>query len=159
MAQNPFQIDNARLDDEWRRQPGLSREAGRREADAKHAHAQARARLAVTAARMSLAIRKAPEKFGLRERPNNDEVAAALEVSPEYQDAVREVDEAKLAEDYAKADTVAFVDRRKALENLVELLRLDYFAEQEPRPLSAETRRRMTDPRTERFDQRGDDDG
>lgn len=140
---NPFEIDQFNLDDEWRAQPGLSRAAGRREADARHVLAQANANLSVVAARMALAIRRAPEKYSLRDKPNNDEVTAALESTPEYQQAVKEAGDAQLALDYAKADTVAFVDRRKALENLVELLRLDYYSDTEPRPLSGETAQRM----------------
>lgn len=156
--QNPFEIDQNDLDTEWRKQPQLSRAAGRREADARHAHAQAKANLSVVAARMALSIRRAPEKFNIREKPTVDEVNAALESTPEYQQAVADVDAAQLAWDYAKADTVAFVDRRKALENLVELMRLDYFSEQEPRALSGESARRMRDPRRDsRTDPRGDD--
>lgn len=144
---NPFEINPNNLDGEWIRQPGLSRAAGRREADARHAASQAKARLAVVGARLARSIRGAPEKFGLPDRPTIDAVAATVEVQPEYQQAVKDLDDAELAVAYAKADTTAFVDRRKALENLVELLRLDYFSEQEPKPLSGETRRRMADTR------------
>jgi hypothetical protein len=149
-------VDPNNLDDEWRSQPGLSRNAGRREADARHAHAQCKATLSVVAARMALAVRRAPEKFNIREKPTVDEVNAAVELTPEYQQAVKDVDDAQLAWDYAKADTVAFVDRRKALENLVELLRLDYYSEQPPRPLSPETAQRMGQSRRENIRRAGD---
>lgn len=133
---NPFVIDHANLDKEWIRQATLSRAAGRREADAKHEHAQAKAALDVVCARLRIDIRERPELYGFKGKPTVDQVESALVLRPEYADAVREVNLAKRDADYANADTIAFIDRRKGLERLVELLALDYYAEKEPQALS-----------------------
>lgn len=130
---NPFAIDTARLDREWVEQASHTRAAGRREADARHAHAQAKARLDVGAARMKLAIRQHPDRYSLREKPTVDEVESTLVMQRDYQELVDAVNVAKRDLDYAGADTNAFLDRRKALERLVELMALDYFSEKEPR--------------------------
>lgn len=149
---NPFQIDAANLHLEWIKQPQMSMEAGRREADARHELNQANANLSVIAARMAQAIRRAPEKFGLDERPTVDAVRGAVELTPEYQAAVQTVSNAELAVAYAKAETNAYVDRRKALENLVELLRLDYYSEQEAKPITSQSREYLEQRRRSRRD-------
>lgn len=138
---NPFLIDLNDLAGEWQQQPGLAREAGRRLADAKHAQAQAEAALAVVKARLYLAIRNDPTKFDLRAKPTGDEVDAAVMLEKTYADAVTRVNLSAYETEIAKADTVAFVDRRKALENVVELMTLDYHNEREPRAVSDEARR------------------
>lgn len=129
--ENPFGIDPGRLDREIVNQPRASRAAGVAEADARHAHAQAKARLDVTDARLRLAIKAAPEKFGLT-KPTVDDLAAAVELHPDHQAARTALDEAKYALDVASANTNAMLDRRKMIERLVELLALDYHAEKEP---------------------------
>lgn len=135
---NPFEIDPHALHVEWLRQAGLTREAGRREADARHVYAQAKARCEVVAARIKSLIRRSPGRYDLPDRPTIDQVESTLLVLPEYQQVLEEVNLAKRDLDYATADTVAYVDRRKALEGLVELLRLDYYSERgEPRPATA----------------------
>lgn len=156
--QNPFEIGND-LWAEWERQPGLMRSAGRREADARHEHAQAKARLAVCAAALKLSMRKNPGKYDLRDKPTADEIECALELQKEYQKAVEAVNVSKRDLDYASADTTAFVDRRKSLENRVELLALEYHSEKEPRmPASEKAREKMADRRLQSI-RRGDGDG
>ncbi len=145
---NPLLIDENKLLEEWLGQPSLTREAGRREADARHEHAQAKARLDVISARLKLQIRRNPGKYTLPDKPTVDQVDATLIAEREYQDALDVVNVTKRNLDYATADTNAFLDRRKALERLVELLHLEYWSERGPQPVSAgagellETRRR-----------------
>lgn len=145
--QGPFRINPHNLAGEWRKQPQLMRAAGRREADARHNHAQAKARLAVTAASLKLAMRKNPGKFDLRDKPNQDEIDCALELEKEYVRAVADVNRTKLELDYAEADTTAYVDRRKALENHVQLLSIEYYSEKEPKAHTPEARERADDLR------------
>ncbi len=130
---NPLEIDRNALDREWQRQPGRARQAGVREADAKLAHNRASSALKTTRARLYLAVRSAPGAHGLRDKPTIDEIDAAVEVHPEHVLAVELVHTTAYAVDVAKAETTAYVDRRKALENLVELLQMDYVTTQEPR--------------------------
>lgn len=134
--QNPFTIDDRRLDRECLQQAQLSRAAGEREADARHAHAQAKAAFDVACARLQLAIRAAPVAYKLRAKPTKDEVDAAIILQPEYTEALLRVNEAKYALDLAAADVSAHIDRRKMIERRVELLAIDWHAEREPRPVS-----------------------
>lgn len=129
---NPFTIDERRLDTEWLQQASHARDAGHREADARHEHAQAKARLEIAAAKIKLAIRRAPEKYDLPDKPNIDQVDCTLLMQKEYQDLLDEVNVSKRDLDYATADTNAFLDRRKALERLVELLSLNYGCDRAP---------------------------
>lgn len=138
--QNPFVIDASRLDLEWLRQAQLARAAGRQHADAEHALAQAKAVLTVTKARVLLEVRKQPEVFGLRPKPNEAEVDAAVDLDARVTTALEAYQTAERDVGYAKADVIAFVDRRKALENYVRLLELDYVSEREPRPVGERAR-------------------
>lgn len=133
MVEDQFTIDPHALHRELLRQPGLTRDAGNREADARHAYDQAKARLAVVEARLALAIRRNPGNYDLREKPTVDEVNAAVLLQQQHADAVKALSDARYAMDICSTASVAMVDRRKALERLVELLQLDYYAEREPR--------------------------
>lgn len=146
---NPFCIDQDDLAGEWLQMSKRTRDASRREADARHEHDQAKARLAVCRARLSLQIRKDPGKYDLPESksPSNDVVDATVEVQTEYQKLQDAVFIAKRNMDYATADTEAFLTQRKALERLVELLQMNYWAEREPRPMSQGSRDMMMDRR------------
>lgn len=146
-SESPFAIDPARLDRELLRQPQMSAAAGRREAQARHEHAQAKARLGVAEARLKaqeararIAIRAAPTNYGLMEKPTVDDVLAAVAIHDWVQTAQAaveaatvEVAEALFAVEVAKADVTAYLDRRKSIEGMIELLQLDYWAEREPR--------------------------
>jgi len=131
-SKDPFDIDPNRLDREWLEQAKLARAAGHREAEARDTHARAKAKLDVVAARTALAVRRNPGAYNLRDKPNQDEIEAAVILSDSHQEAVKELNDAKYALDIASADTTAFVDRRKALERLVDLLALNYRSEKEP---------------------------
>ncbi len=132
---SPFQIDTNDLAGEWVLMSQQTRAVGRREADARHTLDQAKARLAVCRAQLSLRIRKRPGDFDLPESksPSNDVVDAVIETRSEYGKAVNEVSQAKYVLDLAEADSNAFLTKRKALERLVELLGLDYWSEREPK--------------------------
>jgi hypothetical protein len=131
---NPFDINPDELDLEIRGQASMTRKVGLEEADAKHAYAQAKSRLAVVEARMKLKIKNDPESYGLPDgRPTVQDVKAAVVLTEEYQKALAEMDQAKFCLDIATVDTTAALDRRKMLERYVEILSLDYWSEREPR--------------------------
>ncbi len=139
--QNPLIIDTHRLDVEWLKQPGLSRSAGRQQADAQHAYNQAKAKREVTYAKVLLQVRRTPLTYNLREKPNEEEVICAVKLTKEYQDALAAEHQAELELGYAKADTVATChDRRRALEMYVELLSMNYISEREPRATNPKDR-------------------
>ncbi len=135
---NPFAIDLAQLHEEWRRQPQLSREAGHREAEARRTLDHAKTTLKVVEAQLLLKVRLDPAKHGLDPKKLNKELLEAVVlVQPEYLRAANDVTAAQFALGVAEADRVAVChDRRKALENEVELLCLNYFSEAEPKPVT-----------------------
>ena len=133
LPENPFAIDEGRLDEEWRKQSRVSRAGGVREADARHECNKAKARVKVVRAQTLLAVRRAPHLHGLREKPNESEVEAAVELSKEVQDAEAAVNVAQHALDIAVAEKFALgVDRREALRGLTDMLHINYFS-MEPR--------------------------
>jgi hypothetical protein len=143
---DPLQLDPNRLDRELLVQPHLSRAAGQREAQARQDHAVAKAQLEVTAARLRLRIRTNPVGFGLKEKPTVDDVDSAVICQKVYQDALTNLNNSKYTLDVASADVTAYLDRRKAIEGLIELMALDYYAEREPKPhtpVSRETAEQM----------------
>lgn len=125
----PFEIDEGRLDFEWLRQPRLTRRAGEREADARHAVAQAKARLDVCEAQLRRAVRRNPGDHALKDKPTEGAIGEVVILHPDYQRALAEYNDAKLELDLCSADASAMMDRRRALERLVELLNIDYFSE------------------------------
>lgn len=126
-------IDPNNLAEECAAQPGMTRAAGVREADARHARDQAKSRLDVVEAEIAHEVRKDPEKFGIEGSPTIPEVKSAVVRDRRYQTAVAELNGAERELQLAGADVRAHTDRRKMIERLVELLQLDYFSEREPR--------------------------
>lgn len=134
---NPFTIDPDRLDREWTDQPGLTRMYGVAEADADFAAGRAKAKVDVTYAQLELRIRRSPALFGLPDKPQVGEIKATIETHPDYAAAVEAQAQADYQHKIAKANVFAMVDRRKALERLVELTQIAYYGEREPRPMSS----------------------
>jgi len=149
-----FKIDESKLDREWVIQPQLQRQVGEEEADAQHVLNQKKAEFDVICARLSLAIRSDPEKYGIGKKPTIGEVDHALTLERDYQAGLTQLNLAKYQLDVAGAKKTAMIDRRKALENLVQLLSLNYYSEREPRTKSYDGPRRMSD--AERHEVRGD---
>lgn len=133
-ASDPMAIDPDRLDREWLLQAQLTRRIGYAEAEARHVYNQAKTQLDVAEARIKLEVARNPTKFGLDEKAKVGEVAAAVRLDKRYRELEDAAAEAAFALDVLKVDSLACLDRRKALERLVELIALDYHAERgEPR--------------------------
>jgi len=124
-----FTIDEGNLHGEWLKQPSLTRKAGVRVADAKHAVSQAKAAHAVALAEAARRIRRDPEKYGLKSKPAEDAIKSAAILDPDARAALDAVHDAEHALDVCEAESAAMSDRRRALERLVELLAIDYYAE------------------------------
>lgn len=139
--QHPLDIGE-NLWNEWKRQQSLTRAAGRSKADAKHALSQAKAKLKVLGARLKREVRTDPQKFGLDPvtfrdgKITVDAVNAAVEINGEYREQEAQIRRLEWEEDICGVEVAANVDRRKALENLVQLLSIEYHSEREPKPLS-----------------------
>lgn len=156
---DPFKIDEHHLDREWITQAQFARRAGRAEADARHEHAQAKTRLDMCAAGLLLDIRRNPEKYGIAGKPTEAMVDATVILQPEHIQLTSALHAAKRMLDYRTADTTACVDRRKALERLVELLSISYYAEAEPRAATPVAREKMDARRRRSIREDSDNDG
>jgi hypothetical protein len=141
MQNEVFDLDRHRLDEEWLLQPRLRREWGEKLAEARKEHDRAKANLNVVEAEIELSIRKNPSHFDL-EKVTEGAVKATVLVQPEYQKAVEASLVAKHNVDVIQAYLDAIDDRKRTLENLVQLWLADYYAE--PR-VSGEAGKKMFD--------------
>lgn len=122
-------FDKFKLDEELERQPGLYLEYADRQAEAEGLVSQADAILDLTKAKISLAVRMDPGKFGLKSKPNNDEVEAAVISSQMYQDALKKLNRRKLRVGKLKAIVRAIEHRKSSVEKSVDLFLAGYFAD------------------------------
>ena len=122
------EIDELQLDKEWIRQPRLFRKYAFAVADAKLAVANRKADLDLAKADLGLKIREDPETFGVK-KVTDASVGAAVIVQAEYRTALRRYNKAKHGLDMLMAVVEALEHRKKALENLVQLFSMNYFAE------------------------------
>jgi hypothetical protein len=130
-AQDSFiEINQSALDTEWLRQPRLVNKFGRRLAEAKKDYAEAKAHLELKEADLSVAIRKAPEKyFGVNMKKVTEGIIAATIISSkQYQEALQAVIEAKYKVDQLEAVTNALEHRKYSLQDLVKLELADYYS-------------------------------
>lgn len=135
-----WEIDPNDLVEECVLQAQMTRAAGIREADARHAHDQCKSRLDVVESETAHAIRTAPDRFGLADKPTIPDIKSAVVRSKAVQDATRELHDARRALALAEADVRAHTDRRKMIERLVDLKQIEYYSDREPRV--ADRRRR-----------------
>lgn len=131
--QSPFTFDENKLLQEDQYQPQLVRWAARKVADARHEHAKAEARLKVMRAEVKKEIRDDPTGFGLKTRPNKDDVEEEAELDDRVKAAVAELNEAQHLLDLTKADLSAYERRGKGIDNAIKLLSIEYFSVHEPR--------------------------
>lgn len=122
-------IDANALDQEWLTQPGVVYNFGEAEADAKHEYAQAIAALKVLKAELAMKVRRTPTRFGFIKRPTKDEVDDTVQLSKRYQEGVKESLKLKHKVDILTVAREAMMDRRKGLENLVQLHLTNYHSE------------------------------
>lgn len=135
-------IDEQALDVEWLRQPDLMRKYSMHAAETKRLVDETKERLDVVRARLDLAIRENPQKFGL-EKVTEAAIAATILLQDEYQEASKGHLDAKYEYEIALAAVRAIDQKKTALENLVRLLAASYFAgPQAPRNLTGEVLKR-----------------
>jgi hypothetical protein len=146
-------IDESALDMEWLDQPNRFLAYAQAEADAKRAYDEAREALEYEKAQLDRMIRKDPNRYDL-EKVTEAVVSAAVREHTE--DRVKEVIEARYEWEMMSKAVAAMEMRKRALENLVKLLALGYFAAPtEPRDLAA-TKGRWNKELTERRKKRSD---
>lgn len=122
-------IDQSRLDQEWREQPGLFLRHRDALAHANKAVVTAKGRLKYCAAELGLQIRRDPQSSGLSGKPSNDVVEAAVEVHPTYQKALADYNTAVFEAELLDGAVEALRQRKNALENLVQLEGQAYHSE------------------------------
>ena len=131
-------VDESALDVEWLRQPQLMLRYTRHTAEMKRQADQAKEAVDVEAADLDRRIRNKPRAFSL-DKPTEAGVRNAIVLQPAYQRATAAYIDAKYEYDMAMAAVRAMDQRKTALENLVRLHGMAYFAGPSvPRDLSKE---------------------
>lgn len=131
-------IDSTALDVEWLQQPDLMRKYAKHAADMKREMDDAKERQEMVRASMDLQIRNDPARFGL-DKITEGAIQSTIIQDPQYTAATNKYSAAKYEYEVASAVVRAIDQRKAALENLVRLLGLSYFAgPQSPRDLHQE---------------------
>lgn len=120
-------IDPMRLADEWIGQPKLFHRYATAAADAQAKVDQLNAQAKVVAAELETSARQSPGSYGLQ-KATEGEIKALIPTLPAHQAVIKKLNSAKYDLALADAAVAAVEDRRRALENLVTLMKLDYFA-------------------------------
>lgn len=131
-------IDETALDVEWLQQSNLMYKYAKYQAETKKAMDEAKERLDFIKAKVEMDIRANPENYGLS-KVTESAVASTILLQPGYLEASKKYVEARYENDIAVAAVRAIDQKKTALENLVKLLSVSYFAgPSAPRDLSLE---------------------
>lgn len=122
-----MEIDPSALDVEWMEQPKLMMSYSRNAAEAKRMADLASERLKVVEAELDRDIRMNPEAFGISKTTETG-IKSTIILQDTYQQAKKELIDAEYEYEMAKQATFAISARKEALENLVRLFALQYFA-------------------------------
>ena len=136
-------IDETALDVEWLQQSHLMYKYAKYQADTKKVMDEAKEMLEFIRAKLEMDIRANPENYGLS-KVTESAIASTILLQPEYQESSKKYIEAKYENDVAAAAVRAIDQKKTALENLVKLLSVSYFAgPSAPRDLSLEWNERI----------------
>lgn len=127
MAKDFFEIDPLALDEAWLEQPKLYHDYALKLADAREALERAKSQRDVITAEVDLAIRQDPQSHGLNSTTEKA-IERVLTVHERIKEATDKVLKAKHRVDILQANIETLDHRKKALENMVQLLSMDYFA-------------------------------
>lgn len=119
-------INPDRLSDEWRRQPGLFMRYAEQAALARKKADIAKEALDVTDARLNMEIRA---EYEGGKKPTEDAIKSEVLASVDHRAASRKYLDAKHEADLMSLAVRAFDQRKSALENLVRLFGMEYFAD------------------------------
>ena len=120
-------IDEQALDVECLEQPRITLQYAKWVADMERKKDRAKERVEVMKAELDRDIRNNPDKYGLT-KITEGAVQNTIILQPEYREAQEAYIEAKHESDIAKAAMRAVDTKKAALENLVKLFGLSYFA-------------------------------
>lgn len=122
-----IEIDPFQLDREWVDQPVMYHRAAVQLAEAKRQLDHAKTAMELTKADLYAAISANPEQFGLS-KTTETAISQAMVCQKLYQEGQGAIRKAKYQVDVLEAAVLALDQRKKALENLVQLHLSDYYA-------------------------------
>ena len=138
-TESPFDIDKNRLDEEWLRQPRLYMKYSEEVATYRKTLEDTKIKLEVYDAETELDIRKNPEKYNVPKLTEGciQQVLALQEEHVRYR---RLIAKRKYDLDIAQAAVSTLDNKKKALEDLVQLQLSNYWSEpRAPKGVSKET--------------------
>lgn len=118
------EIDQNNLDVEWKRQPKLVLHWSEMRADAARDVDEAKEALEILIAEKDMEIRDSADK-----KPTESAIANMIKMDKDVQDAQQTLTEARHSLAKLQAACSAFDHKKAALENLVKLFGMSYFAE------------------------------
>lgn len=137
-----IKIDHDALDIEWLEQPELMMRYSRHQARCALDYDKAKERLEVVKAELDKQIRQHPEKYEIA-KITETVILNTIITQPKYTATQGEMLDAKFEWDIARAAVNAINGRKDALENLVRLHGMQYFAGPKmPRDLNREVERK-----------------
>jgi hypothetical protein len=134
-------IDEQSLDVEWLEQPSLMMKYARISANARMELDRAKEELEFTRATLDKEIRSDPDKYGI-DKVTEAVVLATIMIHKDYKEANNALINAKFESDIASSAIRAIDARKDALENLVRLHGMQYFAGPSiPRDITSERKK------------------
>jgi hypothetical protein len=127
-ARSRYDVDVGRLDEHWINHPKRYHIAARKLADAKLELASAKSTLEIVEAELFLDIKNNYERYGLAKSPSDGTAKLMVKVQPKYKKFDRRVNLRKHDVDTYEADVNGYEHMKRALENLVDLWKADYFS-------------------------------
>jgi hypothetical protein len=127
MSENDLNINELSLDKEWLKQANLCYNYNKELAIAKHTLDVADAKYDKNRADTARDIRKNPEKYEMA-KVTEDAIKEVLGTIPELQNDLNSIIEAKLSVGLIQASVNAIDHKKRALECLVQLHGMGYFA-------------------------------
>jgi len=143
-----IEIEKDALDEEWIKQPMLFFRYSEKCSEARREMDLAKEELDLVRADLDRRIREAPGDFGLA-KATETAISNAILLHEDYKAASRKLIKARHTWDLLSKAVQAFDQKKAALENLVRLLSLGYFADPQ-QPEGSEWNRHVSNSRVRR---------
>ena len=122
-----LEIDMEIIDEEWMGHAKKVEHYHRLLADAEHLVDRLKAKTELVRAELDNLARTSPEEMKI-DKITEPAIKNAVIIHPRYQKALRRQHDAELEVGYLKATTHGLENKRRAMENMVELIRLQWYA-------------------------------
>lgn len=122
-----FSVDRSRLDLEWEKQATAAFECGRLAAQARLAVEDIKRRIDVARAEANMSIRRDPAQYGLI-KPTESAIDAVITSMPSIKELGEQLCNANYQFSLAMAGVTAIDNKKKALDNLTQLLTVNYYS-------------------------------